>query len=106
MLPNYHQPRSRTRKSTTPEPWATVFLCGLWLPFWIIISASGGERRYTVTVDAYGGVHWSGCGGQAIPTSRCGAAAAVDLLPDLGHVCGVGLIAGRFYYERLLTFSW
>jgi short-subunit dehydrogenase len=22
VLPNYHQPRSRTRKSTTPEPWS------------------------------------------------------------------------------------
>jgi hypothetical protein len=30
---------------------ASVFLCGLWLPVWLLIAIFGGERRGTVTVD-------------------------------------------------------
>lgn len=37
---------------------ATVFLCGLWLPFWIIMATTGGQKRYSVSVDEFGGVHW------------------------------------------------
>jgi hypothetical protein len=36
---------------------ATVLLCGLWLPVWVIIAATGGERRQTVAVDEYGEVY-------------------------------------------------
>ena len=35
---------------------ATVFLCGLWLPVWIIVAATGGERRRVLSVDACGNV--------------------------------------------------
>jgi hypothetical protein len=33
---------------------------GLWLPIWIIIAVTDkGVRHHQVTVDEYGGVHWS-----------------------------------------------
>lgn len=35
---------------------ATVFLCGFWLPFWILIAVSGGERRQVLSVDHCGNV--------------------------------------------------
>jgi hypothetical protein len=35
---------------------ATVFLCGLWLPIWILIAATGGERRCDLSVDLCGNV--------------------------------------------------
>ena len=37
---------------------ATVLLCGLWLPIWIIIAATGGEKHHTVRVDEWGNVTW------------------------------------------------
>jgi hypothetical protein len=38
----------------------TVLLCGLWLPIWLIIAATDkGVRHHQVTVDEYGGVHWT-----------------------------------------------
>jgi hypothetical protein len=36
---------------------ATVFMCGLWLPVWFLISAFGGTWSRTVTVDEHGEVH-------------------------------------------------
>jgi hypothetical protein len=35
---------------------ASVFLCGLWLPVWILIAATGGERRRVLSVDLCGNV--------------------------------------------------
>jgi hypothetical protein len=35
---------------------ATVFLCGLWLPVWILIAVSGGETRRVLSVDVCGNV--------------------------------------------------
>jgi hypothetical protein len=54
--------------NTVAHILATVFLCGLWLPVWIYIESTGGERRHTVTVDEYGGVHWTGPGRRGVPT--------------------------------------
>ena len=34
----------------------SVLLCGLWLPVWALIAASGGERRSVLTVDGCGNV--------------------------------------------------
>ena len=34
----------------------SVFLCTLWVPAWMLLTATGGERRTTVTVDQYGTV--------------------------------------------------
>ena len=34
----------------------TVFTGGLWLPVWLLLAASGGQRRTTVSVDPYGNV--------------------------------------------------
>jgi hypothetical protein len=34
----------------------SVFLCGLWLPVWILAAATGGEYRRMVTVDEHGAV--------------------------------------------------
>ena len=36
----------------------TVLLCCLWLPVWLIIAATGGEKRHTVFVDEFGQAHW------------------------------------------------
>jgi len=35
---------------------ASVFLCGLWIPVWILLAATGGEKRHVLTVDPYGNV--------------------------------------------------
>jgi hypothetical protein len=32
----------------------TVFLCGAWLPIWIILAITGAEKRMTLAVDAHG----------------------------------------------------
>jgi hypothetical protein len=32
----------------------SVLLCGLWLPVWLLMVVTGGERRITVMVDEYG----------------------------------------------------
>ncbi|MFV8173394.1 hypothetical protein [Mycolicibacterium peregrinum] len=34
----------------------SVLLCGLWLPVWLILGLSGGERRSVITVDQCGNV--------------------------------------------------
>ena len=36
---------------------ASVFLCGLWLPVWVLITATGGTFSRTLSVDENGGVH-------------------------------------------------
>lgn len=36
---------------------ATVFLCGLWLPVWLIIASTGGVYMRTLTVDETGEIH-------------------------------------------------
>lgn len=41
---------------------ATIFLCGLWLPVWLIIAATNQPRTFYLSVDEYGQVHWSGPG--------------------------------------------
>jgi hypothetical protein len=48
---------------------ATIFLCGLWLPIWAIIAATNQPKRFTVSVDEQGQVHWSGPGIKATPTA-------------------------------------
>lgn len=35
---------------------ASVFLCGFWIPIWILITISGGERRAVLSVDPCGNV--------------------------------------------------
>lgn len=45
------------RVNTVAHLLATVFLCGLWLPVWIIAEATGGEYRRTISVDEWGQVH-------------------------------------------------
>jgi hypothetical protein len=35
---------------------ATVLLCGLWLPIWIIIALDGGEKRRVLSVDHCGNI--------------------------------------------------
>jgi hypothetical protein len=35
----------------------TLLVCGLWLPVWILVAASGGEKRTVVSVDETGIVH-------------------------------------------------
>lgn len=32
----------------------TIFLCGLWLPVWLLLIGLGGEKRRQVYVDEYG----------------------------------------------------
>lgn len=47
----------------------TVLLCGLWLPVWIVMAASGGEKRTTVSVDEAGHVRRTK-GAPAPPTAN------------------------------------
>ena len=55
--------------STTPQPdqvrqhqfgvlhlLISIFLCGLWLPVWLVIGLSGGEKRTVISVDHCGNV--------------------------------------------------
>lgn len=39
-----------------PHLLASVFLCGLWLPVWLLIALSGGERRVAWVVGQCGNV--------------------------------------------------
>lgn len=34
----------------------TIFMCGLWLPFWLLFAFVGGQQRVTVWVDDHGQV--------------------------------------------------
>lgn len=34
----------------------TLFTAGLWIPIWIIVAATGGEKRKMITVDEFGNV--------------------------------------------------
>jgi len=34
----------------------SVLLCGLWLPVWALVAASGGEKRHVIAVDVCGNV--------------------------------------------------
>jgi hypothetical protein len=34
----------------------SIFLCGLWLPVWLVVAVTGGERRTVMAVDHYGNV--------------------------------------------------
>lgn len=43
---------------------ATIFMCGLWLPFWIYAEHTGGEQRKTIKVDERGLIHESSPAGQ------------------------------------------
>jgi hypothetical protein len=36
----------------------TIFTCLLWGIVWIILAASGGEKRFQLIVDEFGNVHW------------------------------------------------
>ncbi|MEB4208741.1 hypothetical protein [Mycobacterium sp. 94-17] len=47
----------------------TVLLCGFWLPVWIVMAATGGEKRTTVSVDAAGHVQRTN-GMPASPTAN------------------------------------
>jgi hypothetical protein len=35
----------------------SVFLCGLWLPIWLVLAMTGGEKRTVLTVDQCGNVN-------------------------------------------------
>lgn len=35
---------------------ASVFLCGMWIPIWILIAVGGGEKRWVLSVDPCGNV--------------------------------------------------
>lgn len=35
----------------------SIFLCGFWVPIWLLLGAFTGERRETVSVDEYGQLH-------------------------------------------------
>jgi len=39
---------------------ATVLTCGAWLPVWVILGVTGGEKRLTITVDPHGVVLFNG----------------------------------------------
>jgi hypothetical protein len=34
----------------------SVLMCGFWIPIWILVTISGGEKRHVLTVDPYGNV--------------------------------------------------
>lgn len=34
----------------------SIFMCGLWLPIWLIFAISGGQQRVTVWIDEWGQV--------------------------------------------------
>ena len=40
----------------------TIFTCALWGIVWIVLSLTGGEKRYQLIVDEYGNVHWQNLG--------------------------------------------
>jgi hypothetical protein len=38
----------------------TLLLCGLWLPVWVVLAITGGEKRLSISVDPYGVVLFNG----------------------------------------------
>ena len=34
----------------------TVFLCGFWLPVWLLVAVTGGEKRSVLAVDQCGNI--------------------------------------------------
>ena len=40
----------------------TIFTCLLWGIVWIVLAATGGEKRYQLIVDEFGNVHWQNLG--------------------------------------------
>jgi hypothetical protein len=40
----------------------TIFTCALWGIVWLIVSLTGGEKRYQLIVDEFGNVHWQNLG--------------------------------------------
>jgi hypothetical protein len=38
----------------------TILTCGAWLPVWVILGVTGGEKRLTITVDPHGVVLFNG----------------------------------------------
>ena len=47
----------------------TLFMCGLWLPVWALVAATGREKHFTITIDEYGMVQWVNPGGQVVSTA-------------------------------------
>jgi len=48
----------------------TVFLCGLWLPVWLIAMVVNGEQRTVITVDPYGNVLHGGMPFTGVPMTQ------------------------------------
>lgn len=48
----------------------TLFLCGLWLPVWIIFVANGGEKHFTIAVTEGGMVQWMNGAGHVISSAQ------------------------------------
>jgi hypothetical protein len=40
----------------------TIFTCLMWGIVWIILAATGGEKRHQLIVDEFGNVHWQNLG--------------------------------------------
>jgi hypothetical protein len=40
----------------------TIFTCLAWGLVWLIVSVTGGEKRYQLIVDEFGNVHWQNLG--------------------------------------------
>jgi hypothetical protein len=40
----------------------TIFTCLLWGIVWLVLSLTGGEKRYQLIVDEFGNVHWQNLG--------------------------------------------
>jgi hypothetical protein len=39
---------------------ASILTCGIWVPIWVILGVTGGEKRLTITVDPHGVVLFNG----------------------------------------------
>jgi hypothetical protein len=40
----------------------TIFTCLIWGIVWVILAATGGEKRHQLLVDDFGNVHWQNLG--------------------------------------------
>jgi hypothetical protein len=49
-----------------------VLTCGAWLPVWVILGLTGGEKRLAITVDPHGVVLFNGRPAGRAPTPRRG----------------------------------
>lgn len=87
--------RSRGQVNHILHLLLTVFLCGFWLPVWIILAITGGEKRLTIAVDPHGVVLFNGRPAAPIPPPRSARHMAPQVPTGLVNAQAVAAVSQR-----------